>query len=234
MPKTENDDADDKDNNADNNAVSAIQLMKKKQQQREEEEDNNSDTPKVYKRRVVDFSSGEEEFLPSHQRLTHKGGYAHTKMSRLKISQANSGNVPWNKGRNRTSDARAKISAGVRARNQATLLNKLEKLGMTEDEWKASKKKIKLIRERVRRARNAVAKEAQLRETRRLARREQEEKERALRKLMAANEGIEEDDDDETDVGSDEELVEMSAHEHKISGQNDEHSRAEDKVGLFL
>ena len=113
---------------------------------------------KVYKRRVVDFSSGEEDFIPSHQRLTDNGGYAHTKSSRLRISQANSGRQPWNKGKNRSNDAKAKISAGVRARNQAILVKKLEKLGMTEDEWNTMRIKIKYVRERIRRTNQSIEK----------------------------------------------------------------------------
>ena len=32
-------------------------------------------------------------------RLTAKGGYAHTRASKLRISKANRGNTPWNKVR---------------------------------------------------------------------------------------------------------------------------------------
>lgn len=200
---------------------------------------------KICKRRVVDFSSGEEDHIPSHQRLTHKGGYAHTKTSRLKISQANSGNIPWNKGKNRTSGAKAKISAGVRARNHAVLLKKLEKLDMTEEEWMSSKRKIKLLRERVRKARFAVEKEGQLRELRRLERRKSDQKERALRKLLAKQEESEDDDvpnfpDSESDVDSDKELMSQPAFddEEMISTaeiiddtlESEDKSMAEDKL----
>jgi hypothetical protein len=137
---------------------------------------------RILKRRIVDFSSGEEDYVPTHQRLTQKGGYIHTKSTRLKISQANSGNVPWNKGKNRSSDAKAKISAGVKARNHAILITKLEKLGMTEDEWHESRRKIKLLREKVRKARSNAAKELEGRDHRRKQRQEQEEQYRALRK----------------------------------------------------
>jgi hypothetical protein len=50
---------------------------------------------------------------------------------------------------------KAKIRAGVQARNRAILLEKLKVLGMTEDEWNAKKKEIKYLRERVRRAKHA-------------------------------------------------------------------------------
>lgn len=92
------------------------------------------------------------DFLSSMHRKTVHGGYAHTNESRLKISVANRGNVPWNKGKNRTESAKAKIAAGVRARNREVLLRKLGQLGMTEDEWNQTSKDIKLLRERVRRA----------------------------------------------------------------------------------
>jgi len=110
--------------------------------------------------RRVNFDALDDtiDMLPSTDRMTDRGGYMHTKNSRMKISQANSGNVPWNKGKNRTDSAKAKISAGVRARNQAILIVKLQKLGMTEEEWFAKKKKLKLVREKVRKAKVAVQK----------------------------------------------------------------------------
>jgi len=99
--------------------------------------------------------SDERDFLPSHARMTDKGGYTHTNTSRLKISRANRGNTPWNKGRIRSEDDKAKISAGVRARNRGILLEKLKRLGMTEEEWLMKKKEIKHVRERLRRAKRA-------------------------------------------------------------------------------
>jgi hypothetical protein len=107
----------------------------------------------------LEQSSGDDEgdLIPSQARLTEKGGYFHTSKSRLRISRANRGNTPWNKGQNRSNDVRAKISAGVRARNRAILLEKLKRLGMTEEEWFAKKKEIKYIRERLRRAKKANA-----------------------------------------------------------------------------
>lgn len=113
------------------------------------------------KLRRVDFErEGEDDldYLPSQERLTSKGGYAHTKNSRMKISAANKGNRPWNKGKNRSESAKAKISAGVRARNHALLLVKLGKLGLTEEQWFRKKKQIKLLRERLRKAKLMVAK----------------------------------------------------------------------------
>ena len=103
-------------------------------------------------------SDDDEDELPSSVRKTAKGGYAHTKRSRARISKANKGNIPWNRGKNRSEAVRAKIAAGVQARNRAVLLEKLKKLGMTEEEWLAKKKEIKYLRERVRRAKIAAAK----------------------------------------------------------------------------
>ena len=103
-------------------------------------------------------SNDNEDELPSSARLTANGGYAHTKRSRARISKANKGNIPWNKGKNRSQAVRAKIAAGVKARNRAVLLEKLKKLGMTEEEWFAKTKEIKYLRERVRRAKIAAAK----------------------------------------------------------------------------
>ena len=105
------------------------------------------------------ISSDDQAQLPSFARKTAKGGYAHTDKSRARISKANKGNTPWNKGKNRSENVKAKISAGVRARNRAVLLEKLRKLGMTEEEWIQKKKEIKYLRERVRKAKQAAEKQ---------------------------------------------------------------------------
>ena len=99
-----------------------------------------------------------EDALPTIVRKTDKGGYAHTKKSRARIGKANKGKSPWNKGKHRSEEVKAKIRAGVVARNQAILAVKLKKLGMTEGEWITKKKEIKYLRERVRRAKLAVNK----------------------------------------------------------------------------
>jgi len=104
------------------------------------------------------YESGDsdaEDLIPTYARKTAKGGYAHTNRSRARISKANKGNTPWNKGKNRSEGVKAKIAAGVRARNRAVLLEKLRKLGMSEEEWLQKKKEIKYLRERVRKARVA-------------------------------------------------------------------------------
>jgi hypothetical protein len=113
------------------------------------------------KREAPVYDSGDEDdedALPTSARKTSRGGYAHTTKSRARISKANKGNTPWNKGKNRSELVRAKIAAAVNARNRSILLVKLKKLGMTEEEWFAKKKEIKYLRERVRRAKMAAAK----------------------------------------------------------------------------
>ena len=102
-----------------------------------------------------------EDLLPTFARKTERGGYAHTNQTKSRISQANTGNTPWNKGRNRSSEDRAKIAAGVRARNRAILLEKLKRLGLSEEEWYAKKKEIKYLRERVRRAKVSARRQEQ-------------------------------------------------------------------------
>jgi hypothetical protein len=91
--------------------------------------------------------------LSSSARLTERGGYAHMNKSKLAISRANKGKQPWNKGKIRSGADKAKISAGVKARNRLILLDKIKRLGLSEEEWNQKKRQIKLLRERVRRKR---------------------------------------------------------------------------------
>jgi len=74
---------------------------------------------------------------------TENGGYAHTVESRSKISAANKGKTPWNKGKARSEEVRAKIAAGVRAKNRERFLKKLEDMGLTEEEYEAQEKERK-------------------------------------------------------------------------------------------
>jgi len=92
------------------------------------------------------------EALPAHTRKTTHGGYAHTNQSKSRISESNSGNTPWNYGKQRSSADKAKIAAGVRARNRTKLLEKLEGLGMSEEEFNKKRKEIRSLRERLRKA----------------------------------------------------------------------------------
>jgi hypothetical protein len=154
---------DDDDDDDDQDRVSLVASVKDDSVSGgNESQDKKSPARRIRKPRrkyESEQSSGDDEgdLIPSQARLTEKGGYSHTSKSRLRISRANRGNTPWNKGQNRSNDVRAKISAGVRARNRAILLEKLKRLGMTEEEWIAKKKEIKYIRERLRRAKKANA-----------------------------------------------------------------------------
>jgi NUMOD3 motif len=96
--------------------------------------------------------SDNEHVVPTILRKTIRGGYSHTKRSRARISKANKGNTPWNKGRERSEEDKAKIAAAVRARNQAILQEKLKMFNMTEEEFRSKQKQIKYLRERLRRA----------------------------------------------------------------------------------
>ena len=114
---------------------------------------------KPKRRRKKEFIiNEEEEALPTYTRKTDRGGYSHTNLSKSRISKANSGNKPWNFGKRRSSADKAKIAAGVRARNRTILLQKLKRLGMTEEEYNIKKKEIKYLRERIRRAKVANGK----------------------------------------------------------------------------
>jgi hypothetical protein len=68
-------------------------------------------------------------------RPTENGGYTHTTSSRAKISAANRGKTPWNKGKDRPEETKAKIAAGVRARIRQRFLEKLQAMGVTEEEY---------------------------------------------------------------------------------------------------
>lgn len=71
---------------------------------------------------------------------TKAGGYPHTLASRTKISAANKGKTPWNKGRARSSEERARISYGVLQRNRRRLEEKCVELGMTVEMYEQKKK----------------------------------------------------------------------------------------------
>jgi len=87
---------------------------------------------------------------------TANGGYSHTKASRAKISAANKGKTPWNKGKARSPEVKARIAAGVRARNRQVFLQKLEDMGITEEEYEAKKKEERRIKEAERRSRRTA------------------------------------------------------------------------------
>jgi len=86
-------------------------------------------------------------------RPTANGGYTHTNASKAKISAANKGKIPWNKGRQRSPEERARIAAGVRARNRQRFLQKLKDMGLTEEEYEQQKREERRKKEAERRAR---------------------------------------------------------------------------------
>ena len=87
---------------------------------------------------------------------TEKGGYSHTVASKAKISAANKGKTPWNKGKQRSEEEKAKIAAGVRAKNRERFLQKLQDLGLTEQEYQEQKKAERRKRDAERRARKTA------------------------------------------------------------------------------
>ena len=70
---------------------------------------------------------------------TVNGGFSHTNSSKAKISAANKGKTPWNKGKERSPQVKALIAAGVRANNRLRFLEKLEQMGLTEEEFAQQK-----------------------------------------------------------------------------------------------
>jgi hypothetical protein len=93
------------------------------------------------------------ELLEDSPRPTDKGGYSHTLASKAKISAANKGKTPWNKGRARSEEERAKIASGVRAKNRVRFLQKLSDMGVTEEEYEANKKEERREKDAERRSR---------------------------------------------------------------------------------
>jgi len=93
------------------------------------------------------------ELLEESPTPTSKGGYSHTSASKAKISAANKGKTPWNKGKTRSEAVRARIAAGVRAKNRVRFVQKLEEMGVTEEEYDDNKRKDRREKEAERRAR---------------------------------------------------------------------------------
>mmetsp|Transcript_13918 Transcript_13918/g.21221 ORF Transcript_13918/g.21221 Transcript_13918/m.21221 type:complete len:533 (-) Transcript_13918:185-1783(-) len=84
---------------------------------------------------------------------TANGGFTHTTASKAKISAANKGKTPWNKGKSRSEETRARIAAGVRAKNRERFLQKLQDLGLTEEQYEQQKKEERRRKDAERRAR---------------------------------------------------------------------------------
>ncbi len=88
--------------------------------------------------------------------LTAAGGYTHTTTSRAKISAANKGKVPWNKGKGRSEETKRKIAEGVRRKNRERFLQKLKDMGVTEEEYEQQKKEERRKKDAERRARRTA------------------------------------------------------------------------------
>jgi hypothetical protein len=78
---------------------------------------------------------------------TEAGGYTHTTASKAKISAANKGKVPWNKGVQRPDDVKARIAEGVRRKNRERFLQKLADMGMTEEQYEDQKKQESILQD---------------------------------------------------------------------------------------
>jgi len=100
-----------------------------------------------------DASSDSTDGADDVPQPTVNGGFSHTAASKAKISAANKGKTPWNKGKARSEEVRARIAAGVRAKNRERFLKKIADMGLTEEEYNARKKEEKRKREAERRAR---------------------------------------------------------------------------------
>lgn len=94
------------------------------------------------------FFKGTDVPLP-----TDNGGFTHTSQSRAKISAANKGKTPWNKGKARSPEVRARIAAGVRAKNRDTFLKKLIALNVTEEQYNEDKLAARRVKDAAHRAR---------------------------------------------------------------------------------
>ena len=97
-----------------------------KQDEPEEKPVGDPNAVKRKRKSRINYKDPMIDDLPSTQRKTEAGGYAHTNKSKERISKANRGNKPWNKGKQRSSADKAKIKAGVQARNRAIKLEKLK------------------------------------------------------------------------------------------------------------
>lgn len=81
---------------------------------------------------------GNEEKPPKRKEIL---GTPHTEESKAKISAANKGNVPWNKGKRHSEETRQKIAATLKARAAKAKAAKhalmLTELNITNEEWTA-------------------------------------------------------------------------------------------------
>lgn len=96
------------------------------------------------------------EIIEDKPTLTANGGYTHTTASKAKISAANKGKIPWNKGKERSPEVKARIAEGVRRRNRERFLAKLADMGLTEEEYELQKKEERRKKDAERRARKTA------------------------------------------------------------------------------
>ena len=87
---------------------------------------------------------------------TENGGYTHTSASKAKISAANKGKTPWNKGKERSDEVKQRIAEGVRRKNRERFLAKLAEEGITEEEYEQRKKETRRKKDQERRARKTA------------------------------------------------------------------------------
>lgn len=107
-----------------------------------------TDSPESAIEISTDSSAASDTPLP-----TENGGYTHTTASRAKISAANKGKTPWNKGKQRSEEVKQRIAEGVRRKNREKFLNKLEELGLTEEEYEQQKKEERRAKDAERKSR---------------------------------------------------------------------------------
>ncbi|KAL7512516.1 hypothetical protein ACHAXN_009481 [Cyclotella atomus] len=98
-----------------------------------------------------------DESKPDVPMPTEAGGFTHTSASKAKISAANKGKTPWNKGKARSEEVKARIAEGVRRKNRERFLAKLEAEGITEEEYERRKKEKRRLKDAERRARKTAA-----------------------------------------------------------------------------
>lgn len=118
--------------------------------------DNNIDTISINGDNNTNDKVGKNDTMPEVPIPTANGGYSHTTTSRAKISAANKGKTPWNKGKARSEETRKKIAEGVRRRNRERFLAKLKEEGITEEEYEARKKEERRKKDAERRSRRTA------------------------------------------------------------------------------
>ena len=140
---TSDGDSDNEDNGDDSSSI----LMNHKRNSNSLGVDSNGISeglPDWLQKKVKESMRQKEQDVPLP---TANGGFSHTSSSRAKISAANKGKTPWNKGKGRSEEVKARIAAGVRKRNREKFLQKLKDQGMTEEEYNAEEERKKAEKE---------------------------------------------------------------------------------------